>query len=76
MESCSCIKTPHISATRYSVINVGDFLMPKKHFIATHTFISEETKREYFEVVKECPQRIFLVMQKTNMLSAHSIGWA
>ena len=23
--------------------------MPKKHFIATHTFISEETKNEYAE---------------------------
>ena len=26
--------------------------MQKKHFIATHTFISDETKKEFFEMAK------------------------
>ena len=66
MESCSCIKTPHISTTRYSVINVGDFLMPKKHFIATHTFISEETKKEYFENCKGMSSEDFFSYAKNE----------
>ena len=62
----SCIKTPHISATRYSVRNVGDFLMPKKHFIATHTFISEETKKEYFENCKGMSSEDFFSYAKNE----------
>ena len=48
--------------------------MPKKHYIATHTFISEE-KKNISKMVKAYPQMIFLVMQKTKIPNAHSIGW-
>ena len=35
--------------------------MQKKHFIATHTFISDETKKEFFEMAKGMSSKDFLI---------------
>ena len=32
-------------------------LMPKKHFICTHTFVSEKEKKQYFENCKNVPSK-------------------
>ena len=41
--------------------------MPKKHFIATHTFISEETKKkEYFENCKGMSSEDFFSYAKNE----------
>ena len=38
--------------------------MQKKHFIATHTFISDETKKEFLEEAKGMSSKDFLVHQR------------
>ena len=40
--------------------------MPKKHFIATHTFISDETKIEYFENCKGMSSEDFFTYVKNE----------
>lgn len=50
-------------------------LMPKKHFICTHTFVSEDAKNNTLKTVKTYPLRIGLHLFKMNMLSVFNIGW-
>ena len=40
--------------------------MQKKHFIATHTFISEETKKEFFEMAKGMSSKDFFIPSKNE----------
>ena len=40
--------------------------MQKKHFIATHTFISEETKKEFFEESKGMSSKNFFTLLKNE----------
>lgn len=40
--------------------------MQKKHFIATHTFISDETKKEFFEMAKGMSSTDFFTPSKNE----------
>ena len=40
--------------------------MQKKHFIATHTFISDETKKEFFEMAKGMSSKDFFTPSKNE----------
>ena len=50
--------------------------MPKKHFICTHTFVSEEAKKEHFELCKNMSSKEFLGYSRneTARLVQHWMG--
>ena len=52
--------------------------MQKKHFIATHTFISEETKKEFFEESKGMSSKDFFSLLKNENVKCvqHEMGQA